>query len=225
MKEERFRSMFAAFGTVTDCSLKFTKDGKFRKFGFVGFKAEDDANRALKHFNKSFVDTSRVTVWLQSWLHAGSLQGFCFHVWKHGCHLSQVEMCKAFGDPTKAKAWSKHTQSSGPDKPSTPADTDSKKVPTTHTHTNWQGWDVTKYFYSGTNLSLCTLREYFSVLIQHTQDFFLSEQCCEVLLHCHFLKMLHMFFLFLSSEKETDKGNQQLAWKCEYICMTCVKPK
>ncbi|XP_035514934.1 probable RNA-binding protein 19 [Morone saxatilis] len=99
MKEERFRSMFAAFGTVTDCSLKFTKDGKFRKFGFVGFKAEDDANKALKHFNRSFVDTSRVT----------------------------VEMCKAFGDPTKAKAWSKHTQSSGPDKPSTPADTDSKK--------------------------------------------------------------------------------------------------
>uniref|UniRef100_A0A8C4H871 Probable RNA-binding protein 19 n=1 Tax=Dicentrarchus labrax TaxID=13489 RepID=A0A8C4H871_DICLA len=100
MKEERFRSMFAAFGTVTDCSLKFTKDGKFRKFGFVGFKAEDDANKALKHFNKSFVDTSRVT----------------------------VEMCKAFGDPTKAKAWSKHTQSSGPDKPSTPADTDKQDL-------------------------------------------------------------------------------------------------
>ncbi|KAL7391647.1 hypothetical protein ABVT39_011966 [Epinephelus coioides] len=99
MKEERFRSMFAGFGTVTDCSLKFTKDGKFRKFGFVGFKAEEDANRALKHFDKSFVDTSRVT----------------------------VEMCKAFGDPTKAKAWSKHSQSSAPEKPSTPADTDSKK--------------------------------------------------------------------------------------------------
>uniref|UniRef100_A0A8C2Z568 Probable RNA-binding protein 19 n=1 Tax=Cyclopterus lumpus TaxID=8103 RepID=A0A8C2Z568_CYCLU len=99
MKEERFRSMFAAFGTVTDCSLKFTKDGKFRKFGFVGFKAEDDANGALKHFNKSFVDTSRVT----------------------------VEMCKAFGDPTKAKAWSKHTQISGPDKSSSSAGTDGKK--------------------------------------------------------------------------------------------------
>uniref|UniRef100_A0A3Q3FAQ9 Probable RNA-binding protein 19 n=1 Tax=Labrus bergylta TaxID=56723 RepID=A0A3Q3FAQ9_9LABR len=96
MKEERFRSMFAAFGTVTDCSLKFTKDGKFRKFGFVGFKDEEDANKALKHFNKSFVDTSRVT----------------------------VEMCKAFGDPTKAKAWSKHTQSSGPDKPTTPLEED-----------------------------------------------------------------------------------------------------
>ena len=58
--------MFAAFGTVTDCSLKFTKDGKFRKFGFVGFKSEEDANRALKHFNKSFMDTSRVTVGLLS---------------------------------------------------------------------------------------------------------------------------------------------------------------
>lgn len=65
MKEDRFRSMFAAFGTLTDCSLKFTKDGKFRKFGFVGFKSEEDANKALKHFNKSFVDTSRVTVWPQ----------------------------------------------------------------------------------------------------------------------------------------------------------------
>ena len=62
MKEERFRTLFGAFGTLTDCSLKFTEDGKFRKFGFVGFKTEDDANKALKHFNKSFVDTSRVTV-------------------------------------------------------------------------------------------------------------------------------------------------------------------
>ncbi|XP_015253863.1 PREDICTED: probable RNA-binding protein 19 [Cyprinodon variegatus] len=93
MKEERFRSMFADFGTVTDCSLKFTKDGKFRKFGFVGFKSEEDASKALKHFNKSFVDTSRVT----------------------------VEMCKAFGDPTKGKAWSKHSQRAEPDKTSAAA--------------------------------------------------------------------------------------------------------
>lgn len=83
--------MFAAFGTVTDCTLKFTKDGKFRKFGFVGFKSEEDANTALKHFDKSFVDTSRVT----------------------------VEMCKSFGDPTKPKAWSKHTQGCGHDRPRT----------------------------------------------------------------------------------------------------------
>ncbi|XP_072770472.1 probable RNA-binding protein 19 [Nerophis lumbriciformis] len=101
MKEERFRGMFADFGTVTDCTLKFTKSGKFRKFGFVGFKSEEDANNALKHFNRSFVDTSLV---------------------------SRVEMCKSFGDPTKAKAWSKHTQSSAPDKPSKPTKTDNEKA-------------------------------------------------------------------------------------------------
>lgn len=77
MKEERFRAMFSAFGTVTDCSLKFTKEGKFRKFGFVGFKTEDDAGKALKHFHRSFVDTSRITVWRQGFgflkLHMGRI--------------------------------------------------------------------------------------------------------------------------------------------------------
>lgn len=34
-------------------------------------------------------------------------------------------MCKAFGDPTKAKAWSKHSQNAGQEK----SDTDNKKVP------------------------------------------------------------------------------------------------
>lgn len=62
MKEERFKQLFAAFGTLTDCSLKFTKDGKFRKFGFIGFKSEEEAQKALNHFNRSFVDTSRITV-------------------------------------------------------------------------------------------------------------------------------------------------------------------
>lgn len=132
MKEERFKSMFAAFGTVTDCTLKFTKDGKFRKFGFVGFKAEEDATRALKHFNKSFVDTSRVTVRLQPCLHmCGGVGGFlavAVRVWTQLCHLLQVEMCKAFGDPTKEKAWSKHSQSKSQEKPSAPAESEGKKV-------------------------------------------------------------------------------------------------
>ncbi|XP_077895209.1 putative RNA-binding protein 19 isoform X3 [Ictidomys tridecemlineatus] len=82
MKEERFRQLFTAFGTLTDCSLKFTKDGKFRKFGFIGFKSEEEAQAALNHFNKSFIDMSRIT----------------------------VEFCKSFGDPTKPRAWSKHAQ-------------------------------------------------------------------------------------------------------------------
>ncbi|XP_044304866.1 probable RNA-binding protein 19 isoform X1 [Varanus komodoensis] len=81
IKEDRFRELFAAFGTLTDSSLKFTKDGKFRKFGFIGFKSEDDAKAALAHFNRSFIDTAKVT----------------------------VEFCKSFGDPQKPRAWSKHS--------------------------------------------------------------------------------------------------------------------
>ncbi|XP_053525741.1 probable RNA-binding protein 19 isoform X3 [Artibeus jamaicensis] len=96
MKEERFKQLFAAFGTLTDCSLKFTKDGKFRKFGFIGFKSEEEAQKALNHFNRSFVDTSRIT----------------------------VEFCKSFGDPTKPRAWSKHAQKPSQPKPS-PKDKDS----------------------------------------------------------------------------------------------------
>ncbi|NXJ13808.1 RBM19 protein, partial [Odontophorus gujanensis] len=99
MKEDRFRKLFAAFGTLTDCCLKFTKDGRFRKFGFIGYKSEDEAQAALSHFNRSFIDTSRVT----------------------------VELCKSFGDPSKPKAWSKHSQKDPalqkkqPDKPVTSA--------------------------------------------------------------------------------------------------------
>lgn len=62
IKEERFRDLFAAFGTLTDCTLKYTKDGKFRKFGFIGYGAEEEAKAALGHLNKSFIDTSRVSV-------------------------------------------------------------------------------------------------------------------------------------------------------------------
>lgn len=102
MKEDRFRKMFTDFGMLTDCVLKFTKDGKFRKFGFVGFKTEEDAHKALKHFNKSFVDTSRVT----------------------------VEFCTDFSDPNKARPWSKHScqPSSNKDKEEkSQGDTDEKK--------------------------------------------------------------------------------------------------
>lgn len=74
MKEERFRQLFAAFGTLTDCSLKFTKEGKFRKFGFIGFKSEEEAQAALNHFHRSFIDTSRITVSLRESHPAGHRQ-------------------------------------------------------------------------------------------------------------------------------------------------------
>lgn len=37
------------------------RDGKSRQFGFVGFRSQHEAEEALQYFNKSFMDTSRIT--------------------------------------------------------------------------------------------------------------------------------------------------------------------
>lgn len=37
------------------------RDGKSRQFAFIGFRTESEAEEAIKYFNKSFLDTSRIT--------------------------------------------------------------------------------------------------------------------------------------------------------------------
>lgn len=38
------------------------KGNKSRLFGFVGFKSEEEAAKAKKYFDKTFLDTSKITV-------------------------------------------------------------------------------------------------------------------------------------------------------------------
>ncbi|CAA2964808.1 multiple RNA-binding domain-containing 1 isoform X1 [Olea europaea subsp. europaea] len=38
-----------------------TRDGKSRQFGFVGYRTEQEAEEAIKYFDKSFMDTRRIT--------------------------------------------------------------------------------------------------------------------------------------------------------------------
>ena len=49
-------------GIVTDATLKFSKDGKFRQFGFIGYKTEEEAQKAVEYYNNSFIDTSKLVV-------------------------------------------------------------------------------------------------------------------------------------------------------------------
>ncbi|XP_071504479.1 probable RNA-binding protein 19 [Diadema antillarum] len=84
ISEDRLRNAFAAKGDVTDVQLKFTKGGVFRKFAFVGFKTDAEAQRAVDFFNKSFIDSSRI----------------------------QVEVAKNLGDPNLARPWSKYSEKS-----------------------------------------------------------------------------------------------------------------
>ncbi|XP_015109002.1 probable RNA-binding protein 19 [Diachasma alloeum] len=82
--ETKLKDIFSEKGIVTDVQLKYTKDGKFRRFGFVGFKTEEQAQAALNFFHKTCIDTARIT----------------------------VELCAGLGDASKPKAWSKYAQDS-----------------------------------------------------------------------------------------------------------------
>lgn len=81
---DKLKEHFSIKGVVTDVQLKYTKDGKFRHFGFVGFQTEEQAESALKHFNNSFINTSKI----------------------------KVELCAELGDTRKPKAWSKYAPDS-----------------------------------------------------------------------------------------------------------------
>ncbi|KAK6024499.1 hypothetical protein OSTOST_09691, partial [Ostertagia ostertagi] len=82
--EASLRKFFKKYGTMSDCTLKYTKEGKFRKFAFVGFDSEENASKALQETNLSFMGSSRL----------------------------HVEECKPFGDANKPRAWSQYTKDS-----------------------------------------------------------------------------------------------------------------
>ncbi|KAK0399806.1 hypothetical protein QR680_003224 [Steinernema hermaphroditum] len=80
--EDKLRRHFAGHGAITDCQLKYTRDGVFRRFAFIGFDTEENAQKVANHFNNTFIGTTRIT----------------------------VEECKPFGDDTKPRAWSKYSR-------------------------------------------------------------------------------------------------------------------
>lgn len=75
------RELFSEKGKVTDVQLKYTKDGVFRQFAFVGYESEGDAAAAVEHFNNTCLQTSRL----------------------------KVEVCAALGSGEKPRAWSKYS--------------------------------------------------------------------------------------------------------------------
>ncbi|XP_065936670.1 probable RNA-binding protein 19 isoform X2 [Magallana gigas] len=84
IKEEKLRSMFGSVGTLTDCSLKYTKEGVFRNFAFIGYTSETEADQAINQYNKTFINACRI----------------------------YVEKAKDFSDSSKPRAWSKYSRDS-----------------------------------------------------------------------------------------------------------------
>lgn len=60
--QAKLEELFGVHGIITDVQLKYTKDGKFRKFGFIGFKTEDDGQKALNFMNNTYIGTSKIDV-------------------------------------------------------------------------------------------------------------------------------------------------------------------
>ncbi|CAH1179142.1 unnamed protein product [Phaedon cochleariae] len=84
INEKSLQDLFGEKGTVTDVQLKYTPDGKFRKFAFIGYQNENEAEEAIKSLNNTFINTSKIS----------------------------VQKCSSLGDENKPKAWSKYATDS-----------------------------------------------------------------------------------------------------------------
>ncbi|PWN52563.1 RNA-binding domain-containing protein [Violaceomyces palustris] len=62
LSDARLREHFSQHGAVTDVKLMKRPDGTSRRFGFVGFRSEEEAKSAMDYFNKTFIDTSRIHI-------------------------------------------------------------------------------------------------------------------------------------------------------------------
>ncbi|KAJ3710720.1 hypothetical protein C8R42DRAFT_729164 [Lentinula raphanica] len=57
-----FEQKGAPAGTLTDVTVAYKNDGTPRRFGFVGFKTNEEALAAREWFDKTFVDSTRIYV-------------------------------------------------------------------------------------------------------------------------------------------------------------------
>ncbi|KAH3685661.1 hypothetical protein WICPIJ_003345, partial [Wickerhamomyces pijperi] len=62
LTEDRLKDHFATKGEITDVKLRKNFKGESRRFAFIGFKNADDAENAVKYFDGSFIDTSKIEV-------------------------------------------------------------------------------------------------------------------------------------------------------------------
>jgi multiple RNA-binding domain-containing protein 1 len=56
------KTTFSSKGIVTDLQLKYTKEGKFRGFAFVGFRTEEEASAARNYFHGTYIGAAKIDV-------------------------------------------------------------------------------------------------------------------------------------------------------------------
>ncbi|KAF8055239.1 hypothetical protein FPV67DRAFT_1612778 [Lyophyllum atratum] len=59
---EHFEQKGGPGGTLTDFKVALKQDGTSRRFGFVGYKTEKEALAAKEYFDRTFIDSTRISV-------------------------------------------------------------------------------------------------------------------------------------------------------------------
>lgn len=59
---EHFQQKGSPTGTITDVKISLKQDGTSRRFGFVGFKSDQEATAARDWFDRTFIDSARINV-------------------------------------------------------------------------------------------------------------------------------------------------------------------
>ncbi|KAJ1673622.1 Multiple RNA-binding domain-containing protein 1, partial [Spiromyces aspiralis] len=62
LKEDRLRKHFEEKGTITDCKILKTPYGESRRIGYIGYTTSEEAEEAVRYYNRTFIDTSRISV-------------------------------------------------------------------------------------------------------------------------------------------------------------------
>ena len=60
--EAKLRAAFSPHGSVTDLQLKYSKEGKFRGFAFIGYKALEEAEKARGYLDNTYIGAAKVRV-------------------------------------------------------------------------------------------------------------------------------------------------------------------
>lgn len=101
--EEKLKKHFETQAPVTDVKLMKTRSGKSRRFGFLGFKSDDDASKAVKYFNGSFINTARISVEVAQTFGEGSTAPISFKEKKRLAEAREKELKRKREEADEAK--------------------------------------------------------------------------------------------------------------------------
>ncbi|GFO19800.1 multiple RNA-binding domain-containing protein 1 [Plakobranchus ocellatus] len=86
---------------ITDCQLKYTRDGVFRRFAFVGFNSPEEAVKAQAKLNGTFIKTTKILVDLAADIGDASIRAWSKYSPQNQPKTGKAGSDKPFGKEAK----------------------------------------------------------------------------------------------------------------------------